>query len=374
MCAAIVLFFTHDVNRAISMLIVACPCTIILSTPTALVAAMSAAARLGVIIKDLDALEIANRVSTLIFDKTGTLTTGVLTVVNISVNDRVDETELLAITAGLEQYSTHPVANALTAEAARRKITPLRAKSVREEPGYGIQGIIDGRRVTVGRKTWIEHHYSGSSCQEITAQTASGMTRLYVAQENHLIGTFDLADTLRPDAPAVIRDLKANTSLQVIMLTGDRQSAASRIATQLACDVESEVLPDQKMARVEAARRRGAVVGVVGDGINDGPALAAGDVSMAMGLAGSEVAIHSAGIILMNDRLNRVPFILALSRRVVSTIRQNLFFSTSFIVVVFFLSAAGMISPVLAAILHTGSSLFVVFNSARLLRVGEAVS
>ncbi|WP_419661144.1 CadA: predicted cadmium-transporting ATPase [Desulfosarcina variabilis str. Montpellier] len=374
MCAAIVLFFTHDIDRAISMLIVACPCTIILSTPTALVAAMSAAARLGVIIKDLDALEVANRISTLIFDKTGTLTTGVLTVVGISVNGRVSETELLALAAGVEQYSTHPVASALMAEAVNREVPPLNAQQVKEEPGCGIQGIINGRRVAVGRKNWIDQHCSKCIAERSTGQTASGTTRLYVAQEKHLIGTVDLADTLRPDAPAVIRDLKADSSRQVIMLTGDRQSAADRIAEHLACDVEAQVLPDQKMARVEAAHRRGAVVGVVGDGINDGPALAAGDVSIAMGAAGSEVAIHSAGIILMNNRLNRVPFILELSRRVVATIRQNLVFSTTFIIAVFFLSAGGMISPVLAAILHTGSSLFVVFNSARLLRVGEAIS
>jgi Cd2+/Zn2+-exporting ATPase len=297
-----------------------------------------------------------------------------LTISEISVNGRVSEADLLALTAGLEQYSTHPVAKALMAEAARREVRPLNAQAVKEEPGQGIQGTINGYRVAVGRKNWIEQHCSGCIDQSLTEPPANGTTSLYVAQKNHLIGAFHLADTLRADAPSVIGNLKAKSSIRVLMLTGDRQSAADRIATRLACDVESEVLPDQKMAHVEDARRRGAVVGVVGDGINDGPALAAGDVSIAMGAAGSEVAIHSAGIILMNDRLNRVPFILELSRRVVSTIRQNLVFSTIFILVVFWLSAAGMISPVLAAILHTSSSLFIVFNSARLLRVGEAIS
>jgi Cd2+/Zn2+-exporting ATPase len=188
------------------------------------------------------------------------------------------------------------------------------------------------------------------------------------------MGTLHLADTVRPEAKKVIQDVKSQTVREVVMLTGDHDAAARRIAAHLSCAVDAEVMPNQKMERVEEARRRGCVVGVVGDGVNDAPALAAGDVSIAMGAAGSDVAIHSAGIILMNDQLNRIPFILNLSHRVVATIRQNLIFSTLFIILLFGLSAAGTISPVLAAILHTSSSLFVVFNSARLLRVGEDLS
>lgn len=370
-CAAIVLFFTHDIDRSIAMLIVACPCTIILSTPTALVAALSAAARLGVIIKNLQCLEVANRVDTVIFDKTGTLTTGQLSIMSITLNERVKEDELLALTASLEQYSTHPVAKAVVLEAKKRNITLWDTCDVQEKPGFGIQGKINGNRIAVGRRIWIER-----LCPECAEQKTDihGTTRLYVAQDNHLIGIFHLADTIRPDAKPVIQNLRTQSELQVIMLTGDGHIAANQIAEQLSCHVESEVMPDQKMARVEEARRRGAVVGVVGDGVNDAPALAAGDVSIAMGAAGSDVAIHSAGIILMNNKLDRIPFVLELSRRVVATIRQNLIFSTLFILVLFWLSAGGTISPVLAAILHASSSLFVVFNSARLLRVGEALS
>jgi len=371
MCSAIVLFFTHDISRAIAMLIVACPCTIILSTPTAFVAALSTTARLGVIIKNLNSLEVANRVDTLIFDKTGTLTTGQLTITSITLNGRVSESELMTLTASIEQYSTHPVAKAVMMEAKKRNLTLWDTFDVTEKPGFGIQGRVKGTRIAVGRRIWIEHLCPGCSEQETAG---CGTTRLYVAQDDHLIGVFHLADTIRPDAATVIHDLQTQPSRQVIMLTGDRHSAANRIAGQLSCHVESEVMPDQKMARVEEARRRGAVVGVVGDGVNDAPALAAGDISMAMGAAGSDVAIHSAGVILMNNKLDRIPFVLELSRRVVATIRQNLAFSTLFILVLFWLSAGGIISPVLAAILHTSSSLIVVFNSARLLRVGEALS
>ncbi|BBO68410.1 ATPase P [Desulfosarcina alkanivorans] len=371
MCAAIVLFFTRDLNRAVAMLIVACPCTIILSTPTAFVAALSASARLGVIIKNLHFLEVANRIDTLIFDKTGTLTTGRLTVASISVNGRVSEDELVALTASLEQYSTHPVAKAVMAEARLRNIEPSAAVDVGETPGFGIQGKLNGSSMAIGRRRWIEKR-----CPMGIMESADGdgTTSLHVAQDNQWIGTLHLADTVRPDAKAVIEDLRSQSVGQVVMLTGDRRSAADRIAAHLSCEVESEVMPSHKMARVEAARREGRVVGVVGDGVNDAPALAAGDVSIAMGAAGSDVAIHSAGIILMNDQLDRIPFVLELSHRVVATIRQNLIFSTLFILALFGLSAAGSIPPVLAAVLHTSSSLFVVFNSARLLRVGEDLS
>jgi Cd2+/Zn2+-exporting ATPase len=371
MCAAIVLFFTHDLNRTIAMLIVACPCTIILSTPTAFVAALSASARLGVIIKQLHFLEVANRIDTLIFDKTGTLTTGRLKVTAVSTKGAVNEDELMALTASLEQYSTHPVARAVMAEARQRKIEPWVAADVRETPGFGIQGKLNSSSITIGRKRWVE-----KQCPDCILSSAEddGTYCLHVARDSRWIGSIHLADTVRPDAQNVIRELQSRSVRQVVMMTGDRRSTAERIAAQLSCQVESEVMPNQKMARVEAARRKGRIVGVVGDGVNDAPALAAGDVSIAMGAAGSDVAIHSAGIILMNDQLNRIPFVLKLSHRVVATIRQNLVFSTLFILLLFWLSAAGSVPPVIAAILHTSSSLFVIFNSARLLRVGEELT
>jgi Cd2+/Zn2+-exporting ATPase len=371
MCAAIVLFFTHDLNRAIAMLIVACPCTIILATPTAFVAALSAAARLGVIIKNLHFLEVANRIDTLVFDKTGTLTTGRLKVTSVSVNGKFSEDDLVALTASLEQYSNHPVAKAVMTEARQRQVEPSTVVDVTETPGFGVQGWLNGSSIAIGRKSWIQEQ-----CPECTiaAPVVDGATSLHVALANQWIGSLHLADTVRPEAKTVIEDLQSDSVKQVVMLTGDRHSVANRIAEHLSCEVESEVMPSQKMARVEEARQRGSIVGVVGDGVNDAPALASGDVSIAMGAAGSDVAIHSAGIILMNDQLDRIPFVLKLSHRVVATIRQNLVFSTLFILALFWLSAAGSISPVLAAILHTSSSLFVVFNSARLLRVGEDLS
>jgi Cd2+/Zn2+-exporting ATPase len=371
MCAAIVLFFTRDIDRAIAMLIVACPCTIILSTPTAFVAALSAAARVGVIIKDLKSLEVAKRVDMLMFDKTGTLTTGRLTVAGVSVNGQVDESQLLAMGASLDQYSTHPVAKAVVYEANRRRLSLSEATEVVESPGYGMEGRIDGRPVLIGRKEWVEKQCRHTFKPE---WNEDGTTGLYVARDRCIVGVLHLADTLRPDARQVIDSLRKESARQVIMLTGDGKKAAGRIARELSCEVESEVMPGEKMDRVEAAKERGGVVCVVGDGVNDGPALAAGDISIAMGAAGSDVAIHSAGIVLMNENLNRIPFVLELSRRAVDTIRQNLMFSTIYVLTLICLSALGVLSPVWAAILHSASSLFVVFNSARLLRVGEELA
>jgi Cd2+/Zn2+-exporting ATPase len=231
MCAAIVLFFTHDLDRAIAMLIVACPCTIILSTPTAFVAALSAAARLGVIIKKLHFLEVANRIDTLVFDKTGTLTTGRLTLSSISVNGRVSKDELVALTASIEQYSSHPVAKAVMAEARQRKIEPWAAVDVGETPGFGIQGKLNGSIIAIGRKRWIE-----KQCPEGIMESANGdgTTSLHVAQNNQWIGTLHLADTVRPDAQSRHRGTCTPKSVrQVVMLTGDRRSAAQRIAAHL---------------------------------------------------------------------------------------------------------------------------------------------
>jgi P-type E1-E2 ATPase len=236
------------------MLIVACPCTIILSTPTAFVAALSAAARVGVIIKDLKSLEVANRVDMLMFDKTGTLTTGRLAVAGVSANGRVNESQLLALGASLDQYSTHPVAKAIVAEAKRRQLTLSGASEITEIPGFGMEGRIDGSSVLIGKREWVEQQCRGSFQP---AWNEDGTTSLYVARDRCIVGALHLADTIRTDARQVIDTLRTAPARQVIMLTGDGRKAAGRIARELSCEVESEVMPGEKMARVEAAKKPG---------------------------------------------------------------------------------------------------------------------
>jgi len=371
MLTGIVLFFTHDINRAISMLIIACPCTILLSQPTALVAALSAAARLGVVIKSLSTLEIANRIKSLVFDKTGTLTSGNLRVSAITPLADITEEQLLLFGASAEQFSNHPAAKALVHEADKRGLALRPAQNFREEPGRGVVAEIEGLKTAVGRQQWITEncvHPSGLFPGD------GDSSFLYISRDNRVLGYIELSDALKEDAPAVIDDLLQNDIEQIIMLTGDRKTVAEKTAARLGCSVEAEVLPEQKMTKVNQLKKSGYTVAVVGDGVNDAPALAAGDVSIAMGAVGSDVAIHSANIVLMNDQLNRIPFIIQLSHRTVAIIRQNLAFSLIFIATMLVLSASGLIAPVLSVLMHTFSSLFVVFNSARLLRVGETLS
>ncbi|MBD3346875.1 MAG: cadmium-translocating P-type ATPase [Chitinivibrionales bacterium] len=371
MLAGIVLFFTRDLDRAISMLIIACPCTILLSSPTALISALSAAARLGVIIKNVVSLEIADKITTIVFDKTGTLTTGILAVKDIHLENGVDEHEVLNIAAGLEQYSSHPVAKAVIDESSRRNIIGAKPENFEERPGFGVKGAINNVPLAVGRREWIEEQ----TAQKIAVtENGKGTSRLYVSRNNEFIGTIEFSDYVKPEAGSIITELKKEKIAKIIMLTGDHKEPAERVAAQLGCEVKAEVLPYEKMTTVMDIKREGDTVAVVGDGVNDAPALAAGDLSIAMGAAGSDVAIHSASIVLMNDNLNRIPFIMRLSHRVTYTIRQNLVFSILYILTLFALSAGGFISPVLAVILHTFSSVFVVFNSARLLRVGEELT
>lgn len=372
MLTGIVLFFTRDISRAISMLIIACPCTILLSSPTALVAALSAAARLGVVIKNINALEIANRMDSLIFDKTGTLTNGRLRVASITHTTDIPDDELIALGASVEQYSNHPAARALVDEARRRTIAVRPAQNFREEPGCGVSADIDGQVTAIGRHAWIAEK-CGHDLP--SASENSDGSHLYIARGSNFLGCIELSDTLKPDARAIVDQLRTDATIEhITILTGDRRAVAERIARELHCEVEAEVLPAQKMEKVEYIKKSGRVVAVVGDGVNDAPALAAGDISIAMGAAGSDVAIHSAHIVLMNDRLDRIPFIIQLSHRVVAVIRQNLAFSLLFIATLLVLSASGFIAPMFSVLLHTFSSVFVVFNSARLLRVGEELS
>lgn len=368
--AAILLFFTHDINRAIAMLIIACPCTVLLSGPAALVSALSAAARLGVIVRDVSALETASKIDTVVFDKTGTLTHGSFAVTAVSTFNGYAADDLLRLAGSVARFSNHPAAAAVAAECAARGFSFLAVDAFYERAGYGVSGTVAGKPVALGRREWI-----AECCGQPSAATPySGQgTQVNIAIETSHAGVLELQDTLKADAPAVVEQLQNGPIRHVIMMTGDRGEAAGWVADQLNCEYEAEVLPHRKMERVEQLKRQGHKVAVVGDGVNDAPALSAGDVGIAMGVRGSDVAVNSASVVLMNDKLNRLPFIFGLSRRAVFTIRQNLAFSTIFILVMLVLSAGGAVTPVLAAVLHAASTVAVLFNAARLLRMGEEI-
>lgn len=392
MLVGVVLFFALKsqpdtaFNRAIAMLVIACPSALILATPTAMVAGLSAAARLGVLIKSVATLEAARSLSAIVFDKTGTLTTGVLTVSRLAPADGVDGADLLRSAAAAEQNSRHPVARAVVEMAKRAHLRLPAPDQFEEVAGRGViarfaDTTATGAVVMVGRASWLAeatpqpHAIDGDSLEAIQKSSETeGLSVLHVVRDGRAIGWIGLEDNARPEAAGAVDRLRTMGISRLVLLTGDRGSVARRVASQMHFDdYRAEVLPHEKLEMVDALKAAGHRVAVIGDGVNDAPALAAGDVSIAMGAAGSDVAIHSASIALLNSNLSRIPFLVDLSRRTISVIRQNMVIGGLFIVVFMALAGAGYVSPVLAALLHVVSGLAVVFNSARLVRCGEDI-
>jgi Cd2+/Zn2+-exporting ATPase len=386
MLVGVVLFFALKsdpdtaFNRAIAMLVIACPSALILATPTAMVAALSAAARLGVLVKSVATLEAARNLTAIVFDKTGTVTSGVLAVSRLAPAAGVPAEDLLRLAAAAEQNSRHPVARAVTEMGRRARVPLAEPSSFEEVPGRGvIAAFADGDTVLVGRGSWLAEAVPAPHAIDLTALEAlqaspetDGLSVLHVVHNGRLIGWIGLEDNARPEAAGAVDRLKGMGISRLVLLTGDRSSVARRVAGQMHFDdYKAEVLPHEKLEMVDVLKAAGHQVAVIGDGVNDAPALAAGDVSIAMGAAGSDVAIHSASIALLNSNLNRIPFLIDLSRKTISVIRQNMVIGGLFILAFLTLAAAGYVSPVLAALLHVVSGLAVVFNSARLVRCGE---
>lgn len=373
MLAGIVLFFTGKIDRAVTMLVVACPCAIILAVPTAMVAALSCAARLGIMIKDVSTIEVAKNITAFVFDKTGTLTTGQLSVTRMMPAPGVDGEDLLTAAASAEHLSKHPVARAVVAVAEKAMLTLGNPTEFEEISGRGVRAQMNGSTILVGRGTWLaEQGVSLEAMKDPKYAEPEGLSTLYVVRDNKVLGWIGLEDRTRGEARHAMEDLRKDGIRELVMVTGDRWSVARRVAKEMGCtEVQAEVLPGDKLDLVAALKAKGHRVAVIGDGVNDAPALAAGDLSIAMGAAGSDVAINSATIALMNNDLHRLPFLIRLSRRTTSVIHQNLIFGVLFITGFEVLAGMGMISPVVGALLHMVAATFVIFNSARLVRFGE---
>jgi len=354
-------------------LVISCPCALILATPTAMVAAISASARLGVLVKNVADLEVAGRMTAMIFDKTGTLTTGRLYVTKLTPADEVEASELLSAAAAAERMSKHPAARALQEVAKEAKLTLPEALDFKETPGKGVTATVDNQQILVGRDSFLrEHKIDITNVPNPALHEEQGFSTLYVAKGSRCIGWIGLQDKTRPQARQAVKELFDIGIKRVTMLTGDRDVVANRVAGELGCtDFKANCLPQDKLKIVEQVKKDGHTVVVVGDGINDAPALAAGDLGIAMGAAGSDVAINSASIALMSDDLKRLGFLVRLSRRTRSVINQNLAFGVVFILLGMVAAAANWLPAVYAAVLHFVGSLIVVFNSARLVRYGE---
>jgi Cd2+/Zn2+-exporting ATPase len=353
--------------------VVSCPCAFILATPTAMVAALSAAARLGILIKNVADIEAAAKINAFIFDKTGTLTTGQLAVSRLAPIGDTKPAELLLLAASAEKYSNHPTARALTQIAGEAGVPLAEPKDFTETAGRGVKAQINGGTVLVGRAQWLKDNGVDSDFEKsVDLNEAEGWSLIFVARNGACVGWIGMQDQTRAEAKAALAELKEAGVRRVAMVSGDRQAVATRVAAEIGCEeTKGECLPQNKVDFVRAMKAKGYRVAVVGDGVNDAPALAAGDIGIAMGAAGSEVAIHSATIALMNNDLRRLPFLVKLSRGTRAVINQNFAFGALFIVVGLSVTSFGYVGPIAASILHVFGTLIVIFNSARLVRKGE---
>jgi Zn2+/Cd2+-exporting ATPase len=370
---ALVWAFTRDLNRVISVLVVSCPCAFILATPTAMVAALSAAARLGILIKNVADIEAAAKINAFVFDKTGTLTTGELAVSRLMPLGDVKPAELLRIAASAEKYSNHPTAKALAQLASEAGVPLVEPQNFAETAGRGIKADVGGAGILVGRAQWLQdNHIGGDFLKSVDLSETEGWSLIFVARDGQCIGWVGLQDQTRAEAKESLAELKAAGVRRIAIISGDRQPVVTRVAAEIGCEeARGDCLPQNKVEFVREVKAKGYKVAVVGDGVNDAPALAAGDIGIAMGAAGSEVAIHSATIALMNNDLRRLPFLVKLSHSTRNVINQNFLFGVMFIIVGLTVTASGYVGPILAAVLHNVGSLIVVFNSARLVRMGE---
>ena len=370
---ALVWAFTHDLSRVIAVFVVSCPCAFILATPTAMVAALSAAARLGILIKNVADIELAAKINAFVFDKTGTLTTGQLAVSRLAPLGDTKPAELLLLAASAEKYSNHPTAKALATLAGEAGVPLVEPKDFAETAGRGVKAEINGAKILVGRAQWLKDNGIDASFEKsVDLNETEGWSLIFVAQNGKCVGWVGMQDQTRAESKEALADLKDAGVRRIAMVSGDRHVVATRVAAEIGCEeAQGDCLPQNKVDFVRAMKAKGYKVAVVGDGVNDAPALAAGDISIAMGAAGSEVAIHSATIALMNNDLRRLPFLVKLSRSTRAVINQNFAFGVVFIIAGLSASAFGIIGPITAAILHVFGTLIVIFNSARLVRKGE---
>jgi len=365
-----------DMKRVITLMVIACPCAIVLATPTAVVAAVAAAARLGILIKNVAHLESASKIRTFVFDKTGTLTDGILSVARLAPAEGVEPAQLLLAAASAEAHSNHPTARALVRLAEEAGLNLKTADDFQEAHGKGVTATVEGHKYCLGRMNWLES--LGIKVAGVhTGQKESefyGMSIIYVAIDGKVFGWIGFKDKLRQESTNMIRDLKALGVARCAMVTGDRQSVAEAVAGQLKIDdYRSECLPEGKVEYVEKVKQT-SLVAVVGDGVNDAPALAAGDLGIAMGAIGSDIAVNSASIALMTNDLRRIPMLVVLSRKSRIIINQNLFIGMLFVFGGMILAVFGGLTPIAAAMLHALSTILIIFNSARLVRTGEELT
>jgi len=360
-------------ETAITVLVVVCPSALLLSSPTAMVAAFAAAARLGIMVKQTNYLEAAADIDLAILDKTGTLTTGVFAVSRLAPAEGVPGADLLQGAAEAEQQSNHPLARSIMQTAQQARVHPAEPTQFEEVHGRGVRAHVNGDELVAGRGGWLlELHPEIRDQMEEVERKLEGMTGVHVMRNGRYLGAVGLEDKLRPDAGNVVSRLRELGVRRIGIFTGDRQAVGERVGAAVGVDlVEAQCLPEEKHELIQQLVNRGRRVLMVGDGINDGPSLAVADVGVAMGLSGSDIATNSAGVALVNDDLSRVPFLVELARRTRRVVAQNITASIVIAAIGLGLAATGQLSLWAAAAYHFVGDVFVIGNSFRLIRFGE---
>ena len=363
--AAVTFLISRNPLSTAAVLLVACSCSFALATPVAMLASIGASAKRGLLIKGGKYLEQLARADVLLVDKTGTLTLGQPQVTDVIPLNGLSRTEILSIAAGAERYSEHPLAEAVRALAREEKIALVEPETFEAVPGHGVRAVIASHRIAIGNRRMIP---SAQSLPFTTDLEAQGKTLLFMERNHELVAVLAAADTLRSEVPEALREVRSLGIRHVELLTGDNERTASALAEKLGVSYRANLLPENKIDIVKEYQAKGHVVVMIGDGVNDAPALAQADVGIAMGAAGTDVAIEAAHIALMREDWNLVPAVLRIAKRTMRIVRTNLVFTTVYNVLGISLAAFGILPPVLAAAAQSLPDIGIMGNSARLLR------
>lgn len=369
--------FTRDILRAVTILVVFCPCALVLATPTAIIAAIGNATRHGILIKEGDGLERMAQISTITFDKTGTITYGKPGAIDYcSLTEEYSKEQILELAAAVEMRSEHPLGKAIVAKAATPALADWSLENVQVLPGIGIQADYQGAVIAVGNKKVLKKAHDYQENQVISAWQTQGHSVIFVYRDQKLIGAVALADKVRKDSRNTITALDAQ-NIGAHLLTGDDRKVAGQIAQEVGIvNVEANCLPERKLELIRQMQNNGAKVAMIGDGVNDAPSLKAADVGIAMGKIGSDIAIDAADIVFVQDDIKELPHLTSLAKRTMATIRINIILAMGINFIAVILAMLGAMDPIAGAFVHNMGSVAVIIHSAFLLnwrkkRAGE---
>ena len=361
---------TKDIVRAVTVLVVFCPCALVLATPTAIMAAIGQATKHGVIIKSGEALEKMGKVNTVAFDKTGTLTYGRLEVSDIiSFDENIDENTLLSLAASAEAKSEHPLGRAIAACADTRGIAVMESAAFRMTAGKGIYAEVEGKKLFCGNEAYLEENgilLTDTVRETVETLRTQGKASVLAAEGGRCIGVLAMSDILRPEAKGMV-DRLHGMNTDIVLLTGDNRKTADYFAAQVGIrQVRAQLLPEEKVENITSLRNEGKAVCMIGDGVNDAPALKTADVGVAMGGLGSDIAVEAADVVLMRDDISKLPYLKRLSNATVGTIKFSITLSMCINILAVVLSVAGVLTPTTGALVHNAGSCFVVLIAALL--------